>query len=106
MQVFVSLEKAKGHHLEMSKHLLESIGWSALFAYMEYEKHQRGKRFFQLLILVQLLCLPAGIIFDFFATKAHAHGAGIIVNDVPKIPFLERFEENRDLFSLHLEPNS
>ena len=95
------LEGEKEHHLGMSKHLMESIGWTALFGQLHIRKKGNGELYFTLLTWTQLSALPLTILFDYLASKAHRFGVGIIVNDVPDIPFLKNFEDFKKQTSRH-----
>lgn len=83
-------------HLAMTKHLLESPALAALHA-IDYAALSDG-RTSQLstdLISYQLE-LPMerdlGLLVDAEANQYHMEGVGIIVNDVPHIPFVEEYE--------------
>lgn len=90
MDVLDKLEQQSGAHFAMCKHMLESLGIAALHApqYLEQsggETEKLGKQ----LVGIQLWLADTGIYMDKLAQGCHAMGAGIIVNDVPEIPFLE-----------------
>lgn len=90
-------EQQAGAHFAMSKHILESLGLAALHApkYLEQSGGETEKLAKQL-VGIQLWLADTGIYMDKLAQNCHAMGAGIIVNDVPEIPFLAEFEK-RDL---------
>lgn len=88
------LEDESQAHLAMSKHMLESIGYAALHApiYLEQSQGQTEKLGKQLVGL-QVWLADAGVGTDKLAQRCHKMGAGILVNDVPYIPFLDEFKE-------------
>ena len=43
------------------------------------------------LVAIQVLLLTGGIFYDRLAQPCHAQGAGILLNDVPIIPFLTEY---------------
>lgn len=82
------LENSGRCHFAMSKHIVESIGFAALHA-PEYARLSGGKtaglsKFF---IRVQAMALMFCHKIDLSAQKVHALGVGILVNDLPLIPF-------------------
>jgi hypothetical protein len=87
------IERTAGCHFALSKHIAESLGIAALNA-PQYAKQSDGKTtgLSKLFIRVQALILPFCASIDASAHKSHALGAGILVNDVPHIPFKEKWE--------------
>ncbi len=87
------IERTAGCHFALSKHIGESLGFAALNA-PQYAKQSDGKTIglSKLFIRVQSLILPFCVAIDARAHKCHALGAGILVNDVPHIPFKEKWE--------------
>jgi len=86
------LEKKHGAHLAMTVHMLDSIGYTALHA-ADYQKNTHGdtdnlcRQFLTIQVFPMQQCLPT----DLKAQHLHAAGAGVIVNDVPDIPFLKEW---------------
>lgn len=74
--------------------MLESLGLAALHApqYLEQSGGETEKLAKQL-VGVQLWLADTGIYMDKLAQGCHAMGAGIIVNDVPEIPFLAELND-------------
>ncbi len=88
-----NIERTAGCHFALSKHIAESLGFAALNA-PRYAKQSDGKTtdLSKLFIRVQALILPFCASIDERAHKCHSLGAGILVNDVPHIPFKEKWE--------------
>ncbi|MBU1106420.1 MAG: hypothetical protein KKB51_07125 [Candidatus Riflebacteria bacterium] len=88
------LEKQHNAHLAMLVHMLDSVGYTALHA-ADYQHEAEGKtdnlahQFLAIQIFPLQECLPT----DHKAQALHAKGFGIIVNDVPNIPFLAAWNE-------------
>ncbi|MFZ5480178.1 MAG: hypothetical protein ACOZNI_25670 [Myxococcota bacterium] len=89
-----SLEATHGVHLAMTRHSIESVAYAALHApgYAEAS----GGRTTELsrdLVDTQLEAVRLHVPeeFDERAAPIHALGAGILVNDVPRIPFVEEY---------------
>ncbi|EKD68561.1 MAG: hypothetical protein ACD_47C00550G0003, partial [uncultured bacterium] len=82
------IENAERSHFALSKHIVESIGFAALHA-QTYAKLSDGETagLSKLFIRVQALALPLCAGTDAEAQKSHELGAGVLVNDVPLIPF-------------------
>lgn len=87
------LEKKHQVHFAMSKHLLESIGLNAFNA-ISYARQSSGETIYLSKQLVNLhtAAIYFGLRLDRSAQKIHTMGAGIIVNDVPSIPFLSKWQ--------------
>jgi len=89
-KVFEQENKSQAH-FAMLIHILESIGFAAANS-IEYSKMSNGAtdKLSKALIKLQSnpMTLSLAVKIDSSAQKAHALGAGIIVNDVPSIPFL------------------
>ena len=78
------LERQHGAHLAMSRHLVESIGRVAMVrARLGLEKD----RFARDLLRLHALALPLAPWLDGRAQRLHQRGAGLLVNDLPAIPF-------------------
>lgn len=88
------IENAGRGHFALSKHIVESIGFAALHA-RAYSKLSEGGTagLSKLFIRVQALALPFCAGTDAEAQKSHALGAGVLVNDVPFIPFKKEWED-------------
>ncbi len=82
------LEASADAHFAMTKHVAESVGYAAMHA-LDYHQQSGGKtddltaRFVQL----QAFGLTGTIGIDRRAQELHRQGIGIIVNDLPHIPF-------------------
>ncbi len=87
------LETSGRCHFAMSKHIVESIGFFVLHA-VRYAEASNGKtkRLSKLFIRVQVLALPFCHNIDADAQKCHKLGAGVLVNDLPAIPFKAEWE--------------
>ncbi len=89
------LEKQHNAHLAMTVHMLDSIGYTALHA-ADYQKQTHGdtdnlcRQFLTIQIFPMQECLPT----DHKAQAIHALGVGVIVNDVPEIPFAKEWQKN------------
>lgn len=92
MDTLDQLEQRAGAHFHMCKHMLESLGIAALHV-PQYLEQSNGKteKLGRQLVGVQLWLCDTGILTDKLAQPCHAMGAGIIVNDVPEIPFLAEY---------------
>lgn len=75
-------------HFAMVRHLLESIGLAAVNA-IRFAELSAGKTrlLSRDLLMFQAKGVRAAIALDRRAQQVHALGVGIIVNDVPSIPF-------------------
>ncbi|MFU8806964.1 MAG: hypothetical protein ACNA8W_24365 [Bradymonadaceae bacterium] len=91
LHAFEEREATLGAHFTMVKHILESIGFAALNA-QEWARLSDGASvaLSQRLIYVQARPVAVYITYDKLAQPLHAEGCGILVNDIPPIPFLER----------------
>lgn len=89
------LEEGHAIYLPMTKHLLESIGYAALHA-PDYNEKSNGETLAlsRDFINVQIasLSISKPMAYDVAANAFHQQGVGILVNDLPHIPFLEDFE--------------
>jgi hypothetical protein len=89
-----ALEPAHEVHLAMSRHTVESVGFAALHA-IDYAARSEGRTtaLSRELVSAQLAAIRVGVAaeLDERAAPIHARGAGILVNDVPVIPFLEEY---------------
>jgi hypothetical protein len=93
-----ALEERTGSHFAMTRHFVESIGLAAANA-VGYVERTGGellplcRRFVQ----IQAMGLPSVLPFDRLAQPIHALGLGILVNDVPAIPFHQAWPPGQDL---------
>lgn len=94
IQVVREAEKRNRCHLALTAHFLESLGFSALHA-VAYAKQSKGKTnsLSKAFLILQLLPLRYSLPFDTEAQKIQARGIGIVVNDVPHIPFVKEWQE-------------
>jgi hypothetical protein len=91
-----AIEHTYDVHFAMTKHLLESPAIAALHA-IEYAALSGGQTIeLSRDLIASQLELPMeqdlGLIVDSLANQYHRVGIGIIVNDVPHIPFVEEYE--------------
>ena len=77
-------------HFAMTLHLLESIGMTALCFIQRASKSNRGPVFFGFLIRLQIHVLWLSMYFDRWVNPLHQKGLGIVIHDVPTIPFLKK----------------
>lgn len=86
------VEKQENCHLAMVRHFLESFGLSALHA-IRYAQQSQGetRALSKTFLLVQALPFSTCLWFDLEAQKMHQLGVGILVNDLPAIPFQEEW---------------
>lgn len=85
-------ERRLGSHFAMSKHLVESLGLAAMNA-ADYAEQSQGEtlRLSRTFIRLQSLALITAVWIDRRAQELHRQGIGILVNDVPDIPFAARW---------------
>lgn len=80
-------------HWAMTKHLVESLGLAAMNAIGHAERSGgETQRLSRTLIRFQSLGLMGSVSIDRKAQAFHQRGIGIVVNDVPSIPFAERWK--------------
>lgn len=82
-------EKTEGSHFAMTKHVLESAGLAAFNATQYIAQDNRVNKLCRSLVAIQIKLVRNSLILDSLAQKCHKRGVGIIVNDVPSIPFIE-----------------
>jgi hypothetical protein len=72
----------------MSRHIVESIGLGAVNA-LHYDRQSQGGtlKLSRDLVRLQALSLFSTTFYDRMAQRHQARGVGILVNDVPPIPF-------------------
>ncbi len=82
------LEESTATHHAMSKHIVESIGIACANA-IRYAEMSGGETvsLAKTFIKIQALALDSTTLFDGMAQAIHGLGVGIVVNDVPDIPF-------------------
>ena len=82
-------------HFQMTKHLLESLGFAALHAIL-YTKQSDGRTdsLSKKFIMYQLLPFKtsASLFYDKRANHFHQEGIGVLINEMPYIPFIEEYE--------------
>lgn len=82
------LEEASATHHAMSRHIVESIGLAAVNALRYHRQSQGGTlKLSRDLVRLQALSLLSTTFYDRMAQRHQARGVGILVNDVPSIPF-------------------
>jgi len=83
-----SIETGKGVHIAMLKHILESAAYAAKNAF-EYSKLNNNKlnRFAAHFINTQLIGTILSPQIDREANRIQQIGCGIVVNDLPEIPY-------------------
>ncbi len=88
------IEQKHNAHLAMLVHMVDSLGYTALHA-ADYQKQTQGKtdnlarQFLTIQTFPLQECLPT----DQKAQSLHTRGIGVIVNDVPDIPFLKEWDK-------------
>jgi len=82
-----ALERTEQAHFAMTAHIVESIGFGARNAAQTVAQHPQVRDLANDLMQVQLLGLRICIALDLQAQHLHAEGVGIVLNDVPAIPF-------------------
>jgi hypothetical protein len=83
-------------HYAMTIHLVESVGLACLNAvgYASLTGGATGSVSRQL-VRLQAAGLPFALHYDRLAQASHAVGVGVLVNDVPPIPFRARWQHSR-----------
>lgn len=93
-------ERYNNVYLPMTKHLVESLGFGALHS-LYYRCDSQGKtyRLGQDLMKLQAVAIKLGnpISYDVEANQFHQDGVGILVNDLPHIPFLKEYDKYKML---------
>lgn len=92
-------------HYAMTIHLLESLGFAALHAVQYIQQDVQVETLCRRLVAIQVLLLTGGIFYDRLAQPCHAQGAGILLNDVPVIPFLAEYQHRPYLNKNYLACN-
>ncbi|MEO1450242.1 MAG: hypothetical protein AAFV07_11990 [Bacteroidota bacterium] len=88
------LEPRVQSHFAMTRHLVESVAFATLHAPL-YMKQSDGETeaLSRRLIMSQLQSLRLCLRFDQMAQASHVMQAGILVNDLPHIPFLKEWKQ-------------
>jgi hypothetical protein len=86
-------EEAAGAHFAMTRHIVESIGLAALNG-SRHATASDGEttRLSVWLIRSKLMAFASSLWMDRQAQSHHTHGVGILVNDLPHIPFEAQWE--------------
>lgn len=95
LENIAALEAQHQAHFAMSVHLLESLGFAALHAPDYIAADASCEPLARQLVAIQLRLCDGGLLMDRLAQHCHQHGAGILVNDVPHIPFLRDWDAAR-----------
>lgn len=87
-----------GAHFVMVRHLLESIGFAAVNA-IRFAELSAGKTLLlsRDLLMFETRGLRTAVALDRRAQAVHALGVGIIVNDLPPIPFPAHQDRHQDV---------
>ena len=88
------VEKKTSSHITMTKHIVESIGYIALNS-INYSKQSDGKtdRLAGRILKHHIYSIFYTLLIDTSAQKIHEKGVGIVVNDVPSIPFMKNWKK-------------
>ncbi|HNV69652.1 MAG TPA: hypothetical protein PKO06_08150 [Candidatus Ozemobacteraceae bacterium] len=92
LQTVVRLENQADCHLAMTRHMLESLGLTALHADRYLRQSADTAELSRLFLTIQLFPMQECLVTDRKAQACHALGVGVIYNDVPHIPFVEEWE--------------
>lgn len=94
LQHIRQMEKEHHCHFAMTRHLIESIGFAVLHA-PQYAKASGNTTIplSKMLARIQIFALFGGLWLDKQAGAVHQMGIGILVNDLPLIPFEEEFQK-------------
>jgi hypothetical protein len=86
-----ALEKRASAHFAMCRHVIDSLGYCALVA-IDSAKRSGGTTtaLSRDLVAIQTLALKSAVDTDRLAQAYQAQGVGILVNDLPPIPFLAK----------------
>jgi len=88
-------EKEEAIYLPMSKHLIESLGFGALHSlYYRCDSKEETYQLGQDLMVLQAIAVKIGnsLSYDKQANEFHQQQIGILVNDLPHIPFLKEYD--------------
>lgn len=89
-------EKHYACHLSMTKYLMSSMGYSALKGISHVTHEDQSRNLSSRLIKGHLFLLPWSIPFDRKAQSIQAMGVGFLVNDLPKVPFMEAWKRSKN----------
>lgn len=84
----IALEKKSQCHFQMTKHMLESVTgiiWNQ--KNRSFEEQKKVKTLFQFLIRSHIQSFSLAILFDRLAHPLHEKGIGILIHDIPEIPY-------------------
>lgn len=87
-------EASEQAHFAMARHLVESVGYTALHA-LSYPRATRELA--RNVVGLQAMGVAGAVAVDRWAQELHAMGIGILVNDVPAIPFEAEYQQGRGL---------
>lgn len=93
-------ERYNNVHIAMTKHLVESLGFGALHSlYYRCESQDKTYRLGQDLMLLQAAAIKISnpLSYDKQANEFHQQSIGILVNDLPHIPFLKEYDKYKML---------
>lgn len=93
-------ERYHNVYLPMTKHLVESLGFGALHSlYYRCESADKTYRLGQDLMKLQAVAIRIGkpLSYDVEANQFHQQGVGVLVNDLPHIPFLKEYDNYKML---------
>lgn len=87
------LERSSASHFAMCLHIIHSLGYGAVWA-IECAGRSGGAtmRLSRDLIAIQTLALAGAVDTDIQAQEVQRAGVGILINDLPQIPFVERWQ--------------
>ncbi|MBF0410173.1 MAG: hypothetical protein HQM10_22705 [Candidatus Riflebacteria bacterium] len=86
-------EKSRKVHFAMTIHMLQSLGYSSMRSAKYYEmSNGRTSDVSRMYLSIQVIPLQEAISTDINSHPSHAKGAGIMINDVPEIPFESEWE--------------
>lgn len=90
------LERSTAAHHAMSRHIVESIGLAAVNA-LRYDRQSQGQtlKLSRDLVRLQALSLCSTTYYDSMAQRLHGLGVGMLVNDVPPIPFHDAWQAHQ-----------
>lgn len=92
LQQIEALQARENVHYAMTIHLLESLGFAALHAPGYIAADQQTQPLARQLVAIQLRLCDGGLMMDRLAQGCHQRDAGIMINDVPHIPFLRDWQ--------------
>lgn|GEM_PF-1530704 len=96
LRSIAAFEHRHNVYLPMSKHLIESLGYGALHSlYYRCDSDNKTYRLGQDLMALQLLAIKIGnpLDYDRAANIFHQQRVGVLLNDLPHIPFLQEYDQ-------------